>query len=226
MPDKPIIFKSLSNIEEIEQIAEQLAQHNIAYEIESPPQLLDKNFIGELAMPDHYLKIKAADFSKANNIVDELYKNIAATIDKEYFLFDFTEEQLLQVVNNKNDWGDLNYHIALELIRRMGITYNHQLTNELEAEAAAIAPKTVNPIYLFITYALLLMSFILPIPYLSIGALIIGLFLYGATKTLRTGIKVNYYDDGSRKNGIAIIVIACLSIIWLLYKIFSLASDN
>lgn len=226
MPDKPIVFKTLSNIDEAEKIGEQFNLHQIAYEIESPPQLLDRNFIGEQPMPEHYIKIRPSDFTRANEIVDDLYKNIAATVGKDYYLFDFSDEQILDVANHKTEWGDLNYYVALEILAKRGITYDKQLTNVLEEEAAAIAPHSAKPIYLVLVYIMLAASFIVPYPYLSIGGLIAGLFLYGANKTLRNGTRIPYYDTNGRKNGIFMITIAALSILWFLYRLISFTSNS
>lgn len=225
MQDKPIVFKTLTNIEEAEKIGEGLAIGGIAYEIESPPQLLDRNFIGEQPMPEHYIKVRPSDFIRAHEIVDELYKNIAATVGKDYYLFDFSDEQILEVANHKNEWGDLNYYIALEILTKRGISYDKQLTNVLEEEAAAIVPHPAKPIYLALAYIILIISFIFFNPYFSIGGLIIGLLLYGASKTLKNGKRVPYYDANSRKNGIAMIVIAGISILWFLFRLISLANN-
>lgn len=222
MPDKPIVFKSLSNIEEAEKIGEELALHHIAYEIESPPQLLDRNFIGEQPMPEHYIKLLPSDFTRANEIVESLYKNIAATVGKDYYLYDFSDEQVLDVVNHKSEWGDLNYYVALEILVKRGIPYDKQLTNALEEEAAAIVPQPAKPFYLLLVYIILAVSFILPYPYFSIGGLIVGLFLYGASKTLKNGTRIPYYDAASRKNGIIIIAVAVLSILWFIFRLVSI----
>lgn len=225
MPDKPIVFKTLTNIEEAEKIGEQLALHHIAYEIESPPQLLDRNFIGEQLMPDHYIKVRPSDFTRAHEIVDELYKNIAVTVGKDYYLFDFSDEEILEVANHKNQWGDLNYYVALEILAKRGIPYDKQLTNALEEEAAAIVPQPAKPFYLFLAYIILAISFLSIHPAFSIVGLIAGLFLYGATKTLKNGTRIPYYDPNSRNNGIAMIVIAGISILWFLFRLISLANN-
>jgi hypothetical protein len=226
MQDNPIVFKTLTNIEEAEKIGEHLALGGIAYEIESPPQLLDRNFIGEQPMPEHYIKIRPSDFTKANEIVEEFYKNIAVTVGKDYYLYDFSDDQILDVANHKNEWGDLNYYVALEILTKRGISYDKQLTNALEEEAAAIAPHPAKPFYLVLIYILLAVSFILPYPYLSIAGLIVGSFLYGASKTLKNGTRIPYYDANSRKNGIIIIAIAVLSIVWFLFRLLGYAFHN
>ncbi|MFD2918349.1 hypothetical protein ACFS6H_01430 [Terrimonas rubra] len=225
MSDKPIVFKSLSNIEEAEKIGEELALHHIAYEIESPPQLLDRNFIGEQPMPEHYIKLLPSDFTRANEIVESLYKNIAATVGKDYYLYDFSDEQVLDVVNHKSEWGDLNYYVALEILVKRGIPYDKQLTNVLEEEAAAIVPQPAKPFYLLLVYIILAVSFIRPYPYFSIGGLIVGLFLYGASKTLKNGTRISYYNPNTRKNGMIIIAVSILSILWFIFRLITLANN-
>lgn len=225
MSDKPIVFKSLSNIEEAEKIGEELALHHIAYEIESPPQLLDRNFIGEQPMPEHYIKLLPSDFTRANEIVESLYKKIAATVGKDYYLYDFSDEQVLDVVNHKSEWGDLNYYVALEILAKRGIPYDKQFTNALEEEAAAIVPQPAKPFYLFLAYIILAISFLSIHPAFSIVGLIAGLFLYGATKTLKNGTRIPYYDPNSRKNGMIMIAVSILSILWFIFRLITLANN-
>jgi hypothetical protein len=49
--------------------------------------------------------------------------------------------------------------------------------------------------------------------------------LYGASKTLKNGTRIPYYDANGRKNGIIMITIAVLSILWFLYRLISFTSN-
>lgn len=219
MPDKPIVFKTLTNIEEAEKIGEQLALHHIAYEIESPPQLLDRNFIGEQPMPEHYIKIRPADFPPVNVIVDELYRGLAATIEEDYYLFDFSAEQLQDVIRNRDEWGDLNYHLALLLSDKKttaatGAPFNN---GTVETVIENMLPIPVNIWILAAGYfCLLTPPFLYGYP--AVGSLFIGWFIVGATKTTSTGVKHPVYNKTGRTHGkvmiaLSIIVITCLLLI-------------
>ncbi len=221
MQDKPIVFKTLTNIEEAEKIGEELAIGGIAYEIESPPQLLDRNFIGEQPMPEHYIKIRPADFTRANVIVDELYRSLAATVEEDYYLFTFSAEQLQDVIRNRNEWGDLNYHLAVLLSGKKttaatGASFNNA-TEETVVEN--MLPIPVNIWILAAGYfCLLTPPFLYGYP--AVGSLFIGWFIVGATRTTSLGVKHPVYNKTGRIHGkvmitLSIIVITCLLLILL-----------
>lgn len=219
MQDNPIVFKTLTNIEEAEKIGEHLALDGIAYEIESPPQLLDRNFIGEQPMPEHYIKIRPADFTRANIIVDDLYSNLAATIEEDYYLFTFSAEQLQDVIRNRNEWGDLNYHLAVLLSDRKTTGATGVLWTNITKDAVVenIQPVPVNIWILAAGYfCLLTPPFLYGYP--AVGSLFIGWFIVGASATTSAGIKYPVYNKTGRIHGkimitLSIIVITCLLLI-------------
>lgn len=221
MPDKPIIFKTLSNIEEAETIVAQLAQHHIAYEIESPPELLDRNFIGEQPMPDHFIKIRPADFTKANEVVEALYKSMASDVDEEYYLFQFSTEQLQEVVHKRSEWGDLNYYLALQILKTKDLTNtNEQFSVDIETNFLNIVQPVPVSFWILAAgyFCLLIPPFLYGYP--AVGSLFIGWFIVGANKTLSNGTTHHTYDKKSRLHGKVIITLSILIIAYLLLIIY------
>ena len=221
MPDKPIVFRTLTNIKEAEKIGEQLALHHIAYEIESPPQLLDRNFIGEQPMPEHYLKIQSADFVKANEIVDNLYRAFATTVEDDYYLFDFSIEQLKEVIGNRNEWGDLNYHLALVLLEKKAATGTDiQFAANPEQNIIEVIQPVPVSIWILATgyFCLLIPPFLYGYP--AVGSLFIGWFIVGASKTSSTGVKYPIYNKASRIHGKVMIILSVIIIVLIVLYLY------
>ena len=53
------------------------------------------------------LKLKSADFNKAELVPDDFYQVQTSAVCKEYYLFDFNDHELMEIIFKPDEWGSL-----------------------------------------------------------------------------------------------------------------------
>src|SRR5690349_14581653 len=108
MPEEFLPFHSFSDQESATAFAEELEKSGIPVETSAVRSMLDANWIGTSANPVITLKIASVDFEKANLVLDTYYKELAATIDSDYYLFSFSNQELFEIAAKPDEWGHLD----------------------------------------------------------------------------------------------------------------------
>jgi hypothetical protein len=153
--------------------------------------------------------IKGADFTRANEIIDESITNNIASIDPDYYLFSFSKEELIDIVNKPDEWNNQDVILARKLLADQGHVVSdneiQQVKNKRIQELAK--PEKERSILLFIGYSL---SLIVP----TYG-IFFGLTKLTARKVLPNGQKVNIYDGNARTHFLAMMVISIVLLVTL-----------
>ncbi|MCW3109500.1 MAG: hypothetical protein JWQ09_4006 [Segetibacter sp.] len=68
-------------------IGEKLQQNEIPFQIEDNQKLFDPSYANNTINHDIHLKVKSEDFTKAHKALEEYYKSLIDTVDKDYYLF-------------------------------------------------------------------------------------------------------------------------------------------
>jgi uncharacterized protein YfbU (UPF0304 family) len=77
----------------------------------------------------YILKLNNNDFDKAKKIIEENIEINLDEIDPEYSLLKFNQDELLDVLKNKTEWGDFNYKLAITLLRKKGMAVSDTYLN-------------------------------------------------------------------------------------------------
>lgn len=149
-------YKKFADLESAEIITDLLKEAGIEY------RLLDNN--------QHYVKVvgyqqidlaitlnlKGEDFVKADKLLEEHYKKVLDSVDTDYYLFEFTEQELKNVVLNPYEWGSLDVLLATKLLKEKGIEYDATyIENRKQDTLEKLAATKKVPLYiLIIGYAL------------------------------------------------------------------------
>ena len=62
----------------------------------------------------------AADFPRAHLALKAYYQAQLSTMDPDYYLFSFTDTELLEIVTHPDEWGHLDYALAKKLLADRG----------------------------------------------------------------------------------------------------------
>jgi hypothetical protein len=203
------VFKSFYSEEQALALQTLLQEKGLETKVEKKRNVADKVFTGDGTEAEIYLMIKGADFTRANEIIDESITNNIASIDSDYYLFSFTKEELIDIVNKPDEWNNQDVILARKLLADQGHVVSdseiQQVKNKRIQELAM--PEKELSILLFIGYSL---SFIVP----TYG-IFFGLTKLTARKVLPDGQKVNIYDGSARTHFIAMIVISIVLLVTL-----------
>ena len=213
-----LTFKRYTDKTDLKIVCDKLKTNSIVFEIEDNTGSLDSNFGNTEFSVNYVLKIRQVDFEKANNIIEQLTENQLLTINKDHFLFDFSNEELIDVIKKRDEWGDDNYVLAKNILKERGNNLDPEFIKDLELERIKELSKpqdgneTLGKVIGYI-------SAILGGPL----GLLIGYYLLNFKKTLPNGESVYYYSEELRKHGRIIIFIGLLSsLFWLTFRLLKL----
>lgn len=145
------------------------------------------------------IKIRETDFPKVNALLNAEAANLLDTVDKDYHLFGFSDEELLEIVAKPDEWSAFDYQVAKSILTSRGVALGEekldQLKNERLEELAK--PEKVESFLIITGYVLSLLGGFL--------GFFIGWHLARAKKVLPNGQRIFIYNIGDRKHGYRIL---------------------
>jgi len=146
-----IPFRTFDSWQHAQQYAEILEKKGIKYKLEE----YDKN-INPLSLSsekEFQIKVRLDDFEKADESVLEEAK--IDDLSPDYYLHEFTDDELIEILANPHEWGEIDRIIAPKLLIERGYNmdklnnknkineYAEQLANEQkETEETVVKWKT------------------------------------------------------------------------------------
>ena len=153
------------------------------------------------------LNIKTDDFIKADKILAAHYLKAIEDVDKTYYLFEFTDEELKDIISNPYDWGNFDFQLAKKILKEKGIEYSDSyIESKKEEKINELSRIKKIPVYKLVAGYLL--AFFLP----PVG-MINGFLIVNNRNILPNGQKFYIHSEADRKQGRIIIAV---SIIWAL----------
>ncbi len=212
MKDELLTFQRFSDPGLAAKLAEKLAETGINAIIVNEGPALDTFIIGTSSMPDYSLKILSSDFVKAQHYLEDYYSKEVGEVDADYYLFSFTEEELLDIMNNPSEWGPFDFQLAKKILKDKGITFKEAEVGVLSSANITRQAKKENGrgliiiayiFTIFVALAILLM-FInkqYNFPYSIFLAMLASSQLAWGKKTLPNGEQVWVFNEKERITG-------------------------
>lgn len=188
------LYKLYYNREQAEAVGAVLGEAGIAYEIIGTRKSFDPSYAFNNVDPDINLMLRAEDFSRANEVLKAYYAKQAESVDPNYYLFHFTDKELLDIIRRQDEWGAFDVALAKQVLQNRGIP----ITEEADAistrqRMVELAQPEDAPLWMLV------------LGYLSALAggfvgFIIGWFL-STSKVLPNGNRVPIYKSTDRVHG-------------------------
>ena len=176
-----------------------LQKAGIEFKIEHERDVLDKIYIGETLDPLFAVKIPEDSFATADKILKADAEMQVNNVSKDYYLFGFTDEELIDVVNDKNGWNQFDQVLARKILSERKIEIPQQTATKPAAEFKSLRLET----------PWLITEYLLSAAFSFIGILI-GVVTLSAYRTLPDGKKVKMYDSFTRNNAKLMLVIGII----------------
>jgi hypothetical protein len=195
MAEELLTFQRFKDAEVANDIAQKLKDANVFFEIENDEKFFDPTFAKNPMQNEIRIKLKSTDFSKANKVLDEYYKSQTKNIDKDYYLFEFSDRELLDILAKPDEWGNLDYQLAQKILKDRGREIKIADLEILKVKRISELKrpeKSQNWLILIGYVSSLFGGFI---------GIIIGLILTTSKRTLPNGEIVYTYCDSDRKHG-------------------------
>jgi hypothetical protein len=178
-----------------EELAEQLERHNIEYTIEQESTGFDPSLVMSNEAKYYAVKIKSADFEKVNDLLKQNEEINTDEIDKDYYLFSFTDDELMDVITKADEWSAFDVVLARKLLAEKGKEITEQKIATLHGQRIEELkqPEPPQTIYIISGYFFALLGGIL--------GFFIGWHLSTYKKTLPDGERVYGYTENDRWHG-------------------------
>ena len=207
-------FQRFNSEAELEKCVKILIENNIEYLIEDVSINLDPVLSSNKLGIEFLLKIDQVNFEKANNILDELYSFEIDEIESDYYLFSFSDDELLDVIIKSDEWNKFDVQLAQKILKEKGKGLSVIEIEQIQRERILdlSKPEKKQSDWIFIGYISSLLGGFLGI--------FIGWHLLTFKKTLPNGDRIYNYSNEDRKHGNQILIIGFLSIIvWIIIRI-------
>ena len=204
-----VLFQSFFTEDEAASVIEPLKENGIDYQLERSKELLDRAFIGDNLEKKVFLKIKSSDFSKANEILNaRILQNITA-LEKDYYLFSFTNEELNEILRRPDEWSRQDFLIARKILGERGQYINEEMIKDLRSKRInELSREESEPTLTIIAGYILALLF-------SLVGLFFGLAFLTAKKNIPNGKKIFTYSRNTRKHGRNIVILSAVSLLLL-----------
>ncbi len=188
-------------------LAETFRENGIECGLEDVSENFDVSFANNEINKDFRVKLKPVDFERADTLLLQLAEKDLADIDPGYYIFDFSSEELKEIIEKQDEWSSLDFLLAKKILKERGVEVNVNEIQTLKAKRIeALAKPEKSPQLLIIAgYILAVIG--------GLIAIIIGAYLRTHKKTLPNGERVFGYAASDRAHGERILIIGFLALI-------------
>jgi hypothetical protein len=199
-----IAFRSFPTLNQARELELLLNKNNIKTVLGDNIPPLDITFSGSTLQNQYEIKIDPSDFEKAEAILEKDTENLLDTIDKDYYLLNFTNDELYEILLNSDEWNVFDYKLAQKLLTDRGKTIDSEMLTSLKKERlkTLAKPEESQKTWIIAGYLFALLGG-------GIG-IVIGYSLWRSKKTLPNGERVYSYNAEDRKNGQRIFLISII----------------
>jgi hypothetical protein len=199
-----IAFRSFPTLNQAKELELLLNKNNIKTVLGDNIPPLDINFSGSTLQNQYEIKIDTSDFKKAEVVLEKDTENLLDTIDEDYYLLSFTNEELYEILLNSDEWNVFDYKLAQKLLTDRGKTIDSEMLTSLKNERLKILarPEENQKAWIIAGYIFALLGG-------GIG-IVIGYSLWRSKKTLPNGERIYSYSAEDRKNGQRIFLISII----------------
>ena len=209
-------FMSLSEPEIAKEISDILTEGKILHKIHDSRKDFDPTFSNNPTGKDIQIQLQASDFQAAVALIDSKIELKQHEINPDHFLFDYSDEELKEVIKSADEWHPLDVKLAKHILKERGIIMSEtEIAVMRQTRITEMSkPESSGNLEVVIGYIAGFMGGFL--------GLFIAYHLMKHKKTLPDGSQVYNYTETDRKNGKYIFIISVISMIgsvlFLLFK--------
>ena len=208
-----ITYQKFDDVALANELIEVLKKHHIKYLMEEESLTFDPSYAFNPLSKDFAVKIQGKDFEQVTQLLQHDESEDINKIGKDYYLFSFIEEELMEVVTKADEWSAFDVVLARKILAEKGKNLTDEAIaaiNEKRIEELKV-PDPPQTLWIIIGYIFAFTGGLL--------GLFIGWYLLSFKKTLPDGERVYEYSERDRKHGRMIFYISIAAFaLALLYK--------
>jgi hypothetical protein len=220
MGEKFLTFHTFSDAETAADFAEKLTAADIVYILESDPKMLDAAIIGSSSGSEIIIKLQSDDFERAHEFLGNYYKRLIENINSDYYLFEFSDKELLEIISKPDEWGYLDYQLAQKILNDRGKQLDSIAIQKYKDDRIEELSKPAKA-----SRSLLILGYCFFIPFGSVVSILVGRYLLYDKKVLPNGQSVFSFTDKNRRHGkrmikvgtILLFISVTVTILWTIF---------
>ncbi|BAO74255.1 hypothetical protein [Winogradskyella sp. PG-2] len=114
------IFRQFSHLGQATELRNILEANAIITQLDDNTPPVDVTFAGNTLQNKFEVLIRQSDFEKTEQILEKNAENIIDQIDKDYYLFQFTDDELYNILLKSDEWNEFDYTLAQKLLIQRG----------------------------------------------------------------------------------------------------------
>ncbi|MBA3900715.1 MAG: hypothetical protein H0X62_10985, partial [Bacteroidetes bacterium] len=130
--EKLVVFKKFSDAELAKETAGILSENGIKNLLSDNSPALDITFSGNTLNNQVELKVIQSDFLRARDILAREAEKHLEELDKNHYIFEFSTEELLEILSKPDEWSELDFSMAKKLLKERGQDVSEDLINNLK----------------------------------------------------------------------------------------------
>jgi hypothetical protein len=209
-----LTYKKFNEKERADVLTQVLSDNGIEFELTADRESLDSLYGDKLFKEQFFVKLKKSDFKKADSLLLEEISKDLDNVDKDHYLYNFTDEELFDILSKPDEWNDFDYQLSQRILKDRGKLINADIIDLLKRQRIneLAKPEEGQRNWIFAGYIFALLGGLLGI--------FIGWHLSTFKKTLPNGERVYAHTDDDRRQGRRILVIGVIMFVaWLMVRI-------
>jgi hypothetical protein len=205
-----VIYKKFFEQDQVNGLVDILKENKIPYLVSEDRESLDSLYGDKQFKQQYFVKIKKADFETVDNILINQAHEHLDTVDKDHYLFTFSNEELYDILSKPDEWSEFDFLLAQKILKDKGEQIDKEKIKKLKNERISelAKPDEKNKGWIYAGYILAFLGGLL--------GLFIGWHLSTFKKTLPNGERVYGYNVNDRSHGNRILIIGLVMLIfWL-----------
>ena len=171
-------FQVFNNIETLNTFTNLLSDNKIDFEVENNSKIFDPSFANNDFEKEYIVKIHPNDFEKVYDLEEEIIKNEIQNTPEDYYLFDYNNSELLDIINKRDEWNAFDYYLAKKILNDRGNLITEEKIIEIKKERIEELKKTteIKSIWIILLYIITILGIFLPL-FIGISSIIHGYFI-------------------------------------------------
>jgi len=202
-----LVFRRYNDVALSAGLVALLQKNDITYELLESPMVFNPSMaFNEEYNKEFVVKLLPEDFDRVEKLIIKDEAQHIDNVDSDYYLFAFSDEELLDVVTKYDEWNAFDVILARKLLHERGVTIDEENIAAQRMEVLQ-KPEETKSFWIVVGYVSAFLG--------GIFGILIGWLLSTSKKTLPNGERIYAYGDVDRRHGqrmffigIVVIVIA------------------
>lgn len=190
-----------------------LEVNHIDYELADNSSRLDSSFGADVNNQEFELKIQKEDFNKVEELEEKLVENDVQNVERDYYLFEYSDEELIEIILKKEEWSKFDYLLAQKILKERGKEISPEVLTVISKQRLEELSKEaeVPKLWFYLGYFFAFIGGFLGI--------IIGYTIMSYKRNLSNGESAYVYKEEDRKQGRNILICSIIGVIfWIVVR--------